>query len=121
MTERLIQASGELGAATMALTRTQSGLDALAGQLGETTKTLESAVRDHQQRFEQIDQQLAGAFGVFVKGADQYRGHLQVFMRELDGHLDKTLGAIANGVDELAHVVEELGRTGRQLDLAKSE
>lgn len=121
MTERLIQASGELGAATNALVKTQSGFDALAQQLTATTKTLESAVQDHQRRFEQIDQQLAGAFGVFVKGADQYRTQLQTFMRELDGHLDKTLGAIANGVDELAHVVEDLGRVAKTRDLARTE
>lgn len=118
MTERLIQAAGELEGASRALVSAQSGFEGLAQQVGTVARTLESATADHQQRFAQIDRQLGDSFGVFVTGAEQYRAHIASFMQELDTHLERVLGAIANGVDELAHVVDELGRTTRPRVLA---
>ena len=106
---RDIRASSDRTAATLSSAGTLvDRIDTMVGKLEENQRTIAGAWSRYQDRFEGIDDSLAGVFQQIDEGLSGYCEQVKLFANELDRTTSRTVQDLAGATHELGQSIEDL-------------
>ena len=101
-------AAREVGTASKEISESHQEFRALSDMISKTVSSMETAWKNYQSRFEDVDESLAGAIQQLVTGADAYREHVTAFVSGLDQELDKAVRSLGGGITALKETIDDL-------------
>ncbi|MBT6222037.1 MAG: anti-phage defense protein ZorA [Rhodospirillaceae bacterium] len=116
--KNLAETSNSIESAGKSFVQTQEEMQNLSTNIQVSVNSIRESWEDYRQRFEAVDESLAGVIDKLMAGADSYRDNVQEFVTKLDQELNKAVGSLGSGVQGLTTAIEDL--LEHQSDLVRS-